>query len=97
MPEKLRWIKLTICEICTFTLIAIPLWILFGPFIIIYKLVETILQPYLLMKQRKEWNEMYQDCLKQEIRIDYPPIRGSLMRELPLKLLFDYDDEDEDL
>ena len=89
-----RWNILTICKIGILMLIAILFWVLFGPLILIYKLVETMLQPYLLRKQCKEWDEMYQECLKQGIHIDYPPTRGSLMKELPLKWLFDDEDED---
>lgn len=95
MSEKSRWSILTICKISILILIAIPFWILFGPYVIIYKLVETILQPYLLRKQCEEWDERYQDSLKQGVLIDYPPKHGSLMKALPLKWLFN--DEDEDL
>lgn len=82
--------------IFAFTLIASLFWLLLGPIFLLYRLVEIVLQPYLLKKQTKEWNEMYQNCLKQGICIDYPPTRGSLIKELPLKWLFDRIDEDEE-
>lgn len=82
--------------IFAFTLIAILFWLLLCPIFLLYSLVETVLQPYLLKKQTKEWDEMYQNCLTQGIYIDYPPMRGSLIKEMPLKWLFDRIDEDED-
>lgn len=77
----------TRCHVAVFVIIAIPFWIIMGPFILIYKLLEALLQPYLLKKQTEEWNKMYQEKLKQGIHIDYPPTKGSLIELLPMKWL----------
>lgn len=62
-----------------FTIIAIPFWILFGPFYIILKTIATIWQPYFFKKQSEEWNKYYQECLKKGIHIDYPPSYGTFL------------------
>lgn len=95
MTKKTEWPISTRCAVAVVIIIAIPFWVIFGPFILIYNLIEAILQPYLLKKQTKEWNEMYQECLKRGIYIDYPPTRGPLIELLPLKWLIGEEDDEE--
>lgn len=94
MSDKTEWTFHARYAAFAFTLIAIPLWIILGPIFITYKLIESILQPCFLKKQKKEWDKMYQEYLKKGIYIDYPPTRGSLIGLLQLNKWIIEDDED---
>lgn len=100
MEERTSWTLKSLLFAIAFTIIAIPIWIIIGPFFLICKLLEIILQPYLLRKAKKEFNEAYIENLKKGIWIDYPPTWGSLTVLLPLKWrmwLIDQDDNEEEL
>lgn len=73
MEERTSWTLKSILVAIAFIIMGIPTWIIIGPFFLIYKLLEIILQPYLLKKARKEFNEAYIENLKQGILIDFPP------------------------
>lgn len=83
MDSNSNWTIMTAFFAIIFTIIAIPFWILYGPFCIIIKTIATIGQPYFYKKQSEKWNKHYQECLKKGIWIDYPPSYGTFLGEGP--------------
>ena len=76
MNSNLDWMQ--IIGIFLFVLVAIPFWICYLPFYLVFKTVVTIWQPYFYRKQCKEWNRRYQEYLKKGIHIDSSPEVGRL-------------------
>lgn len=72
MDSNSNWTIETAFFAIIFTIIAIPFWILYGPFYIIIKTIATIGQPYFYKKELKKWHKHYQG-LKNGIYVDYPP------------------------
>ena len=70
------------------------------PIILLVKVIDIVIQPYLYKKATKNWNLLYQENLKKGICIDYPPEYGKVsimdLWNFPHKF-FEEDNNDEDL
>lgn len=78
-------LKMAILIIC-FVVFGIPLWLIFGPFYLLIKIIVTVFQPYILRVQKKQWNKYYNECLRKGIYIDYPPSVGKLFGIGPFRI-----------
>jgi|GEM_PF-6012652 hypothetical protein len=77
MASNSKWTIDKAFVVMIFIIVAIPVWIICGPFYVIIKTIATIFQPYFYKKQSEEWNKYYQECLKEGIYVDYPPSYGT--------------------
>lgn len=81
MASNSNWTIETVFGVIIFTIIAIPVWIIYGPIYIILKTIATIWQPYLYKKQLDEWDKEYQIYLEEDIYADFadPPTYGTFL------------------
>lgn len=79
MTSKSNWTIGMVFAAILLTILALPFWIIFGPFYIILKTIATIWQPYFYKKQSEKWDKYYQECLKKGIYVDYPPTYGTFL------------------
>lgn len=86
MKGQSHWTFKTVCGAILLTLIALPFWLIWGPFYIIIRTIVTIWQPILYKKQSAKWNKAYQENLEEGIHIDYPPTEGTIMGIGPWKI-----------
>lgn len=77
MASNSKWTIDTAFLAIIFIIVAIPVWIICGPFYVIIKTIATIFQPYFYKKQSEKWNKYYQECLKKGMYVDYPPSYGT--------------------
>lgn len=79
MDSNSNWTIKTAFFAIIFTIIAIPFWILYGPFCIIIKTIATIGQPYFYRKELKKWYKDNQEYIKKGIYVDEPPSYGTFL------------------